>query len=46
MLIWFLLRDEARLKGWQSGLLTASGTPKPAYRAFQRVALLAASTPR
>jgi hypothetical protein len=44
MLVWFLLRDEARLKGWQSGLLAASGAQKPAYRAFQRMALLAASS--
>ncbi len=43
MLVWFLLRDEGRLKGWQSGLLTASGTRKPAYWAFQRMALFAES---
>ena len=40
MMIWFLLRDERRLRGrdgWQSGLLTASGRRKPAFRAFQRL---------
>jgi hypothetical protein len=38
MMLWFLLRDEARLQeGWQSGLLTASGARKPAFAAFQRL---------
>ena len=40
MMIWFLLRDERRLRGrdgWQSGLLTAAGRRKPAFRAFQRL---------
>jgi hypothetical protein len=35
MLVWFLIRDERRLEGWQSGVLTASGARKPAFRAFQ-----------
>ena len=35
MMLWFLLRDEGRLSGWQSGLFTASGTRKPAYYAFR-----------
>jgi hypothetical protein len=34
--IWFLIRDEGRLSGWQSGLMTRRGSRKPAYRAFQR----------
>jgi hypothetical protein len=34
MLIWFLLRDEPRLIGWQSGLFTVTGAPKPARAAF------------
>src|SRR5215467_7720918 len=34
MLIWFLVRDEPRLAGWQSGLFTATGAPKPARAAF------------
>ena len=37
MMLWFLLRDERRLSGWQSGLLTASGKPKPAFNAFRRL---------
>jgi hypothetical protein len=40
MLLWFLLRDEPRLRGrdgWQSGLLTRSGRRKPAFRTFQRL---------
>jgi hypothetical protein len=34
LLIWFLVRDEPRLAGWQSGLFTAAGVPKPARAAF------------
>jgi hypothetical protein len=37
MMLWFLLRDERRISGWQSGLLTASGKPKPAFNAFRRL---------
>lgn len=33
----FLLTDERRLDGWQSGLLWADGTKKPAYEAFKAV---------
>ncbi len=36
ILMWFLLRDEARIVGWQSGLMTATGTRKPAFAAFRR----------
>jgi hypothetical protein len=35
MFVWFLIRDERRLSGWQSGVITASGKRKPAFRAFQ-----------
>jgi hypothetical protein len=35
MFVWFLIRDEPRLSGWQSGVLTRRGARKPAYRAFQ-----------
>ena len=35
MFVWFLIRDERRLSGWQSGVVTASGRRKPAFRAFQ-----------
>jgi hypothetical protein len=37
MMLWFLLRDERRLSGWQSGLFTAGGRKKPAYDAFRRL---------
>jgi putative glycosyl hydrolase len=37
MMLWFLLRDEGRLGGWQSGLFSASGKKKPAYDAFRRL---------
>jgi hypothetical protein len=35
MFVWFLIRDERRLSGWQSGVVTASGRRKPSFRAFQ-----------
>ena len=35
MLVWFLVRDERRLSGWQSGVISARGKRKPAFRAFQ-----------
>ena len=38
MLIWFLLRDEPRSNGWQSGLMTSKGVLKPSFFAFQRAA--------
>lgn len=39
MMIWFLLRDEARVgAGWQSGLYTVSGARKPAREIFERLA--------
>ena len=38
MMIWFLLKDEARIpNGWQSGLYTASGRRKPCWLAFKRM---------
>jgi hypothetical protein len=37
MMLWFLLRDEPRIDGWQSGLLTAAGKKKPAFAAFARL---------
>jgi hypothetical protein len=33
----FLLTDEARLTGWQSGVLWADGSRKPGYAAFRGV---------
>lgn len=35
MFVWFLIRDERRLSGWQSGVVTARGARKPSFRAFQ-----------
>jgi hypothetical protein len=35
MFVWFLIRDERRIQGWQSGVVTVNGRRKPAYRAFQ-----------
>ena len=35
VMVWFLLRDEPDINGWQSGLITASGSTKPAYAAFK-----------
>ncbi len=37
MMIWFLVRDEPSLSGWQSGLVTVNGRKKPAFSAFQRL---------
>ena len=37
MMLWFLLRDEGRLSGWQSGLMTVGGRHKPAFNAFRRL---------
>jgi hypothetical protein len=41
MMLWFLVRDEYRLDGWQSGLLTSDGKRKPAFEAFRRMPRLA-----
>ena len=37
MMLWFLLRDEGNLGGWQSGLMTIDGRKKPAYFAFKNL---------
>ena len=34
MMLWFLVRDEPNLGGWQSGLMTVAGKKKPAWSAF------------
>ncbi|MDX6451517.1 MAG: hypothetical protein QOH16_1566 [Gaiellaceae bacterium] len=41
MMLWFLLKDEPNLGGWQSGLITAGGKKKPAYNAFMKMAAAA-----
>ena len=38
MFLWFLLRDEERLGGWQSGLTTFDDKRKPAFNAFRGAA--------
>jgi hypothetical protein len=38
MLLWFLARDEARARGWQSGFVSAGGRRKPSFYAFQTLA--------
>ncbi|MFN8224359.1 MAG: DUF5722 domain-containing protein [Gaiellales bacterium] len=35
LFVWFLLIDETRNDGWQSGLIGSDLVKKPAYRAFQ-----------
>ena len=35
MMLWFLLRDQKQLGGWQSGLMTYAGKKKPAFNAFR-----------
>ena len=38
MMVWFMLKDDTNIgAGWQSGLLTARGKRKPAFRAFARL---------
>jgi putative glycosyl hydrolase len=37
MMLWFLLRDDPSVNGWQSGLITARGAKKPAFAAFQHL---------
>jgi hypothetical protein len=37
MMIWFLVKDEARIgNGWQSGVYTVGGRRKPSWQAFKR----------
>jgi Glycosyl hydrolase catalytic core len=39
MMLWFLLKDDPSLNGWQSGLITIGGKKKPAFAAFQSLRL-------
>jgi Glycosyl hydrolase catalytic core len=41
MLLWFLARDEARIRGWQSGFVSAGGRRKPSFKEFQTLAAAA-----
>jgi hypothetical protein len=45
MMLWFLLKDEPNLAGWQSGLITYSGVKKPAFAAFMKMAAALAPRP-
>jgi hypothetical protein len=38
LFIWFLIKDEGRLDGWQSGVVTRRGQRKPSFRSFQTFA--------
>jgi hypothetical protein len=37
MMLWFLVKDQPDLSGWQSGLITVDGRRKPAFAAFERL---------
>jgi Glycosyl hydrolase catalytic core len=37
LMLWFLLKDEPNISGWQSGLETDTGRKKPAFNAFQHL---------
>jgi hypothetical protein len=37
MMLWYLIQDDSSHTGWQSGLQTANGTPKPSYHTFQQL---------
>jgi Cellulase (glycosyl hydrolase family 5) len=38
MFLWFLIKDEPNVSGWQSGVIASDGEHKPSYAAFQGVA--------
>jgi hypothetical protein len=35
MFLWFLLKDDSRAAGWQSGFMTARGVRKPSFNVFR-----------
>jgi hypothetical protein len=37
MLLWFLVRDQPQIGGWQSGLETTTGVHKPAWAVFRNL---------
>jgi hypothetical protein len=37
MMLWFLVRDEPNIGGWQSGLQTVTGRQKPAWNVFKSI---------
>jgi hypothetical protein len=38
MMLWFLLKDDTNINGWQSGLISAAGKKKPSFNAFEEMA--------
>jgi hypothetical protein len=38
MVVWFLVRDQPQIGGWQSGLETVTGRHKPAWNVFRSLA--------
>jgi hypothetical protein len=37
LMLWFLLKDDPNVDGWQSGLISFSGKKKPAFNAFKQL---------
>jgi Glycosyl hydrolase catalytic core len=37
MMLWFLVKDDPSLGGWQSGVMSASGKHKPSFTAFLKL---------
>ena len=37
LMLWFLVQDEGRIEGWQSGLISDTGKQKPSFSAFRQV---------
>jgi hypothetical protein len=37
LMLWFLLKDDPNVNGWQSGLISFSGKKKPAFNAFRQL---------
>jgi Glycosyl hydrolase catalytic core len=37
LMLWFLVRDEPAVAGWQSGLITTSGQKKPSFNAYRNL---------
>jgi hypothetical protein len=37
LMLWFQLKDEPRVGGWQSGVINTKNVKKPSYKAFQKL---------
>jgi hypothetical protein len=46
VLIQFMIQDESRANGWQSGLISSTGLPKPSFNSFMLPIAVAARTGR